>query len=299
MYGIDFDGIIKNLYEGVCIVDKNRKIVFWNTGAEEITGYKKDEVINSFCYKDILKQLDLNGKSLCDDGCPFQYSLDTGEISESDVFMHHKLGHRIPVTAKTMPLYDDNKNVIAAIKVFTDTRSRKDKFEENRKLKELLVVDTLTGIYNRRYLDFHLENIVKENKQFDVPFAILFFDIDQFKEVNDTYGHSVGDGVLKTIATTLKSNLRGDDVISRWGGEEFIAVVRIADEKSLKLLAEKLRLLCANSDYKHDSETSITATVSIGGTMYTKGETINEVIERADSYMYQAKQAGRNKIIIK
>lgn len=299
MYNMDFDSIIKNLYEGVYVVDSNRKIVFWNSGAEKITGYMSKEVVNAHCYNNILRHVDSNGNELCHNGCPLHHTLQTGEINENDVFLHHKLGHRVPVSVKTMPLYDNEGNIVASIEVFTDSRFKKDNFEENRKLKELLVVDPLTEIYNRRYLDFHLENVIRENDKFDVAFGVLFFDIDLFKNVNDTYGHIVGDGVLKTIAATIKSNLRGDDIVGRWGGEEFIAVVRRVDEKSLKILAEKLRLLCASSVYDHNSEISISVTVSIGGTVYTNGETMNELIERADNYMYQSKQTGRNKSTIK
>ena len=104
--------------------------------------------------------------------------------------------------------------------------------------------------------------------------AEAFFDIDFFKNVNDTYGHNVGDKVLKLIARTLKANIRIEDVIGRWGGEEFIAVIRAVDENELTYVAEKMRVLVEKSSVKISGK-DLSVTVSIGGTMYKKDETIN------------------------
>ena len=163
----------------------------------------------------------------------------------------------------------------------------------------MLTIDDLTGIANRRYLDFYLSNIRIENEEFDVPFGILFFDIDFFKKVNDTHGHIIGDEILKLVSKTVQASLRNDDKIGRWGGEEFIAVIKVDNNEELLRIAEKLKLLVSQSFYEMEDKSKLSVTVSIGGTLFEKGETIEELIARADANMYNSKDSGRNKVTIK
>ena len=297
MYNYDTNEFMSNLYEGVYIVDKNRKIVFWNSGSEQITGYSAKEVVNKFCYDNILKHVDKNGKRLCLEGCPLLDTLQTGKINENDVFLEHKFGYRIPVSVKTFPLYDDDQNIIASVEVFTDLRYKKDKYEENLHLKQVMQRDELTQVYNRRYLEFYLNQLLNEAKTFKQSFGILFIDIDHFKNVNDNYGHNVGDEVLKIISSTIQSNLRKQDLVGRWGGEEFIVVVKEGDINTLIEISERLRQLCKNSTYK-DGKNTINVTISIGGSLYKNGQTIKELIEHADQNMYHSKNTGRDKYTI-
>ncbi|MCF7924015.1 MAG: sensor domain-containing diguanylate cyclase [Candidatus Izimaplasma sp.] len=298
MYKYDSDEFMKNLYEGVYIVDKNRKIIFWNSGSESITGYKSSEVFNSHCYQNILKHVDKTGKKLCFEGCPLQNTIETGNINENDVFLEHKNGHRVPVAVKTFPLYDDDGKIVAAVEVFTDSRFKEIQYYENQRLKKIIQIDPLTTLFNRRYLEIQLKNIRVEANEFASTFGILFFDIDHFKNVNDQYGHNVGDGVLKVISKTLKTNLRPEDIVGRWGGEEFIAIVKTSDVSILEEVADRIRKLCENSSYKSKNKV-IQVTISVGGTLYKPKETIKSVISRADEAMYESKETGRNKVTIK
>ena len=299
MYDQKYLELLSYLYEGVYVVDKNRKIIFWNVGSEQITGYKSEEVINSHCYNNILRHVTEDGRELCFDGCPLHHTLATGELQEADVFLHHKEGHRIPVKVKSIPIYDDKENIVAAIEVFTDERYKMETYNENRKLKELLVTDPLTQISNRRYLDFHLESCKKEADEFETTFGLLFFDIDHFKNVNDTHGHDVGDEILKLTSRTISANIRGDDKVGRWGGEEFLAVIKMDHLGGLRKVANKLRLLVSESAHKQESGKELKVTVSIGGTLYNPGESLADLVKRADSYMYEAKDSGRNRVIVK
>jgi len=291
--------ILSHMYEGVYVVNKERKIVFWNKGSELITGYLEKEVVKSFCYNNILRHVSEDGTELCFDGCPLHDTLKTGKINEANVYLHHKDGHRIPVSVKSIPLYDGNQ-IVAAIEVFTElNKTHTETMAENRELKKLLITDTLTQIPNRRYLDFYLQNTLKEKEEFDLKFGILFFDIDHFKHVNDTYGHIIGDEILKMVTRTLSSNLRNDDKIGRWGGEEFIAVLQISKISSLEHIANKLRTLVSKSEFTTSENTNITVTVSVGGAIIEDGETIEQLIERADNNMYLSKTNGRNRVTVK
>jgi len=125
------------------------------------------------------------------------------------------------------------------------------------------------------------------------------FDIDHFKKVNDTYGHNVGDEILKLIAQTLKVNIRGEDKIGRWGGEEFIAILKVDNIFELEVIANKLCLLVANSFYTLDEKEKLSVTISIGGSMYKEGDDLNSLVSRADSNMYVSKELGRNRVTTK
>jgi two-component system cell cycle response regulator len=295
----NYQDLLSYLYEGVYVVDNNRKIIFWNTGSEQITGYNSEEVMNSMCYNNILRHVTEDGKELCFDGCPLHHTLETGEIQESDVYLHHKEGHRIPVRVKSIPVYDEKENIVAAIEVFTDERYKKETYSENRKLKEMLVTDPLTQISNRRYLDFHLSGAKNEALEFETTFGLLFFDIDNFKNVNDTYGHDIGDEILKLTARTISSNIRGEDKLGRWGGEEFLAVIKTDQIDGLTKIADKLRLLVSKSAYKLPTGKEIKVTISIGGTLFNEKDTIIDLVKRADLYIYESKQTGKNKVTVK
>jgi diguanylate cyclase (GGDEF)-like protein/PAS domain S-box-containing protein len=294
----DYPEVLSYLFEGVYVVDPNRKILFWNKGSETLTGYSKEEIIGKHCFNNILRHVNQDGIELCKNGCPLHKTLQTGQVLENDVYLHHKDGHRVPVTVKTLPLYDDDKNIVAAIEVFTDTRYKTDQYEENRKLNEMLTTDELTRVPNRRFLDFKASNLIQENENFETDFGLLFVDIDDFKIINDTYGHRVGDEVLKRVANTLKANVRANDIIGRWGGEEFIGLFKLHSVRELALIAEKLRILVGKSSYMTTNGDTIKVTVSIGGTMYHKQELKEDFIHRADTLMYASKRSGKNKVTI-
>lgn len=293
-----YETLIPHLYVGVYVVDRNRTIIYWNEGSERITGYKQEEVVNRHCFDNILQHVDYNGKQLCFGGCPLHHTIQTGEINESHVFLRHKEGYRIPVSVKAIPIYDKDNQITGAIEVFTDERFQREVFNENERLKNELMKDPLTEIANRRYFEFQLKHIYEEAIVFQKPFGLLMFDIDHFKSVNDTHGHQIGDEILKVVAKTLTSNIGEADVISRWGGEEFIGIIKANNLEELKEIAEKLRILVSKSTYKKSNEEILNVTISIGGTIFSQDDKIDDLIKRSDDYLYQSKKNGRNQSTI-
>jgi diguanylate cyclase (GGDEF)-like protein len=241
-----------------------------------------------------LQHIDQNGKQLCLGGCPLQKTLNDGLINEARVFLKHKEGYRIPVIVKTLPIYDNQKNIVAAIEVFTDERFQKQVYHENQELKDKLRIDPLTQIANRHFFDFQLSKKIEETKTFSNSFGILMIDIDHFKNVNDTYGHLVGDEVLKIVANSLASSIEKTDLVSRWGGEEFIMIVDVDNLNNLEKIAEKIRQIVMASSHQMVNGKTISVTISIGGTIIRKDDTMSTLITRADENMYFAKQHGRN-----
>jgi diguanylate cyclase (GGDEF)-like protein/PAS domain S-box-containing protein len=289
--------MLEYLYEGVYFVDNNRTITYWNKGAEKITGYLASEVVTRKCYENILNHKDENNNSLCHSGCPLYATIGDGNQREARVYLQHKKGHRVPVTVRTMPVYNDKNEITGAIEVFIDDKNEAKILSNLEQYRKEASEDILTGLSNRRYIRSILESKFIEFNEVNIPFGVAFIDIDHFKNVNDVYGHDIGDDVLKLVANTLESNLRRHDAVGRWGGEEFIAVFSDVDLEGLNIITEKLRFLVEASKLRlNDSELHVT--ISIGATISKPDDTVESIVKRADERMYQSKITGRNKTTI-
>jgi diguanylate cyclase (GGDEF)-like protein len=166
--------------------------------------------------------------------------------------------------------------------------------------KLLSLTDPLTKLYNRRFLEEYFDRQVAEANRRQKPFVVIFLDIDQFKLVNDTYGHETGDKVLATIARTIRKSLRQVDLMVRYGGEEFIIVLPDTDIEGGITVAEKIRQTTAATRIELETGETIFLTVSLGVTSYPPDSNLNveEIIQRADEAMYQAKLMGKNQVVV-
>lgn len=289
--------ILNNLYDGVYIVDKNRKIIYWNKAAEELTGYSHLDIIGSYCFDNILNHIDSHGTQLCRCSCPLVESIEDNKIKEANVFLHHKDGHRVPIFVKAFPYKDSEGVIIGAIEIFSENSERKQILEKIKNLNNLAMLDELTQIPNRRYIENTIKIKLNEYSLNRVSFGLIFIDIDNFKHINDNYGHDVGDIVLKAISKTFLNNLRGDDVIGRWGGDEFIAAFSRIDAKDLEKIAEKLKMLVENTILEIKNK-KLKVTISIGGTLVTPEDNLNTLIKKSDNLLYKSKKNGKNCISI-
>jgi diguanylate cyclase (GGDEF)-like protein len=174
----------------------------------------------------------------------------------------------------------------------------------NEMLKYIGLTDSLTGVYNRRYIDRRLlEEIARARRQL-YPISFMYIDIDHFKRVNDTVGHGGGDEVLREVAGRIKNELRTSDALARFGGEEFVVLLIDANLESAAFVAERIRASVAGTMIMLSPELQLSVTVSIGvaclevGTAEGEPEAIaRALIERADSLLYHAKEHGRNRVV--
>lgn len=299
---IDIAGLIpvlEHLYEGVYLLDTNKQITYWNKGAEKIAGYSNSEVVNKLHCGDIFKSIDEDGTNQCDEDCRLFQLLEHEPVIETrKVFLRHRDGHQIPVTVRAIAVRDNTGDLIGSIKLFHDFHSKEFLEKELREFRDLAMIDQLTGLKNRRYADTLLQAKLVELKNHELPFGILFIDIDHFKQVNDHYGHRTGDIVLQMVARTLINNTRPSDVIIRWGGEEIVVVlVGNLDTTKLKYVANKLRILVEQSNILNEGRT-LSVTVSIGATLARDEDDPNSLMIRADQLMYFSKNAGRNRVTV-
>jgi len=162
----------------------------------------------------------------------------------------------------------------------------------SRKLEEKTKTDPLTGAYNRTGIEDTLKKALLAWKQDQTSFALIMFDVDFFKRINDTRGHAIGDAVLKEISTIVSSHTRREDSFARWGGEEFILVCRNSSQAEAVDTAEKLRKIIAESRYAGDLKIS----ASFGVAVIRENDSIEALFSRADIALYQAKNSGRNQV---
>lgn len=172
--------------------------------------------------------------------------------------------------------------------------SLRENFNENL---EMVVADPLTGLGNRRYFDRSVEPLIDALESGAVtPFTIILFDIDHFKRVNDILGHDMGDHILKEVAARLVTNMRAIDIVSRYGGEEFMIAMPETTEADGYAAADRIRALIAGTPIFVDNE-ALTITMSAGVSQAQPGEPMRETQKRADTALYKAKHAGRNQVI--
>ncbi len=288
--------ILDAVSDGVYVTTREREIVFWSKGAECITGYSSDEVLNRHCYDNILVHTDMLGKNLCFDGCPLQKCIETGERQDvKEVFLKRKDGERIAVYVRTSVLQIGDEQY--GVEVFGELQSAAGSAlaDQLKQLSDVSIVDQLTGLYNRRYINTILEQQYGLFKRHFQRFGLVMIDIDKFRNINDTFGHLAGDEALKFVASVVRRTMRSMDFLARFGGDEFIIVCPLIELEGVEKLSQRIVELVHHSTLSSpNAEGSvIEVSVSVGGSMVDyKDKSADDVIKRADEALYRVKRDG-------
>lgn len=286
--------MLNDTIEGIYFVDRNYTVTYWNNSAENITGIRADEVIGRVSTESILHPVTIEGMALNGDRSTIRGAMLDGKMRENEVNIIHRDGHQIPVLLRTIPIKKYTR-IMGVLEVFVDFSNRQAILKQAKHYRELAYTDRLTRVPNRRYLDKFLKARHGEFVERGVPYGVMMLDIDHFKEFNDTYGHDLGDEVLKLVASSGEMMIRETDLFARFGGEEFIVVLVGTNSQNMMVVADAIRTVMQNTGIVHDGKT-LQVTVSIGVTMARKDDTIDAVIKRADQMMYESKQQGRNRV---
>jgi len=273
------------LFDAVVVTDTQGIITDWNTGSELLYGYSKEEAIgqpvsilhvpedSDHITSDVISAVENHGQW-------------TGEVR-----MLHKDGHIGWIESMCVPIFDDDKQMIGALGINRDITERR---EENERLNNLAHYDQLTEIPNRYLLFDRLSHLIEQSNRNETSFAILYIDLDNFKSINDSKGHTFGDLVLKEASLRLKQSIRNSDTVGRIGGDEFIVLLEeISGKDDISMLAEILvdklhEDLIINGEVCNMSG-------SIGIATYPEdGQTTDQLLTAADKAMYKAKNSGRN-----
>jgi len=194
----------------------------------------------------------------------------------------------------------DRNELLARVRTQIKRQRYQERLRDNYERSLVMALtDSLTGLYNRRYVTAHLGGMIERHKQTGKPLALLMFDIDFFKKVNDTFGHAAGDEVLIEMSRRVIDHVRSVDTVARLGGEEFVAVLPDTEEEVALVVAERLRYTMAAEMFEMKAAgTSETVTISIGVAMLQGDDSLDSLMNRADEALYAAKGAGRNLVVI-
>ena len=290
-----FKQVLDNLLDGVYFTDRDRRITYWNHAAENLTGYSAEAVIGTRCADNILVHVDDSGRQLCKEECPLSHTLADGCPHRGEIYLQHKSGHRVPVEVRVCPIRGGEGEVAGAVEIFNDNSRQRAVQERARELATLAFQDPTFQVANRRYLEQQLIQQFSQRSEFGTPFGIMLADLDELKNINDTYGHAAGDAVLVTVAKTLSGCLRASDVLGRWGGDEFMVILPGISKDILANTSERCRAMVARSIVPVEGA-EIQVTISVGAAMYAPGDSVDSLLKRADQHLYESKRLGRNRV---
>jgi diguanylate cyclase (GGDEF)-like protein/PAS domain S-box-containing protein len=288
--------LLDNVGDGLYFTDGERRISYWNKEAERITGYRSEEVLGRRCMDNLLMHVDSTGTLLCFEGCPLRETIADGQSRQVEVFLRHKRGHRVPVFVRASPIRDETGAIVGAVETFSDNSAKSRMEERVAELEKLALLDSLTGLANRRYVESQILARLEELRRNGWPFGLLFIDIDHFKQVNDRFGHEVGDQVLRMVGQTLDASSRYFDLAARWGGEEFLVLLGNTEKPLLPDIGERFRTLVERSSMTGSEPVRVT--ISVGGTVGHAEDTVETIVRRADQKLYEAKASGRNRVCV-
>lgn len=293
---ISYEALMDQLKDGVCVIDAQGKISFWNHGAERITGYTRAEALGQPYAGGPLQHCDKHGNAPGAENAPHQSVPDNGVTHEFELYLRCKDGSLAPVFTRVSAIANARGDGIGTLEVFSDNSTKVQALERIEELEEIALLCPLTGVGNRRYAEMALANALEEFRRYNWPFGLLFIDIDHFKRVNDDHGHGVGDQVLRMVAHALRDTLRSFDFVGRWGGEEFLVILPNITDDILLRVAERCRMGVEESRFQSGG-VGIQVTISAGACMALSGESAEELIKRADALLYRAKAVGRNRVV--
>ncbi len=285
-----FRSVLDSLPIGVYLVGRDRKIVFWNIGAEHITGYHRHEVVGHSSHESILAQCNEASCILCGVACPLTEVIHEGKPKDAQIFLRHKAGHRVPARLRITPIRDQHGSLVGAAQSFEEERETIELDLHQTNLAAHGCLDVLTGVPNHAFTQSHLRENLAFFEEHHLPFGVLRIAIEQLDQLQSTHGREAVGVMLHVIAQTMKHTLRPDGFLGRWGESEFLAIMTFCDGAALLRAAQNVAKManCSGIQWWDDL---LSATVSVGATMVQPGDTIESLLERSQT-PNQAKRAA-------
>jgi len=287
--------VFNQIQDGMIFVNKDRKIVFWNKAAEQMTGIESADAVGKPCAEDLQLFLDREGASLCKTKCPVELTLKDGAIRTLDGYLQHRDGFRTPIALRVIPVFKEDGQVMGAVETFTNTAAKVMIPLTVMELEKMALIDADTGIAGKQYLDQTLAVRLDEFQNYGLPFGVIYVDVDNFTKTLEKYGRFNGSKILRMVARTLHKNVRYFDIVGRWNTEEFLVILLNIDESRLDIVANKLRLLVGES-YITTETGMLSATVSMGASVVQRYDTVEALVKRTEQLMMHSKWLGKNKV---
>ncbi len=284
--------IVDETADAVVATDAQQRIVFVNRAAQKMFGYAPEAILGQPLTRLMPERYRAGHEALVSRYGDTDVSARYMGDRRDHIIGLNAAGEELTLGATITQFRIGPEKYYAAV-----VRDVSERLEMTRKLAELASTDSLTGCLNRRSFLEKLEEEYQRASRFQSVFSVLMFDIDHFKNVNDTYGHDVGDDVLRDFSKVAKESLRSIDRFARWGGEEFIALLPRTDIEGAYKTAERIRRRFAEHRLATPRGETVTATVSTGVAAFDQGgKDMMEIVKAADQALYAAKSNGRNQV---
>jgi len=292
-----FRTVLESLPIGVYMVDRDLKVIFWNRGAERISGYLAQDVIGRHCREKLLVGLDENGPASGGEASQLTDSLRDGQPKEADVFLRHRAGHRIPVRVCAVPLRNSQDKIVGAAEIFEENRFAAAGDRRTSEAETTGTVDPSTGLPDNETTALKLQQALVDLVESQVPFCVLCVQMDGLRTFQSSHGKEAVDAALRVVAHTLRNALRPSDVVGCWPEGQFLAIVKNCRKTALKIVGERLRKMVNFSGVEWWGD-ELSVTVSMGGDAAEHDDTSESLVARAQLALSRSLAAGGDRVMV-
>jgi PAS domain S-box-containing protein len=231
--------ILENLDDGVFLVDTQRKITYWNEGAERITGFLSQDVIGRKCDEGFLSHCGENGCANCEGGSPLGEAMNGGRPRRLDAFLRHKLGHRVPISLRAAPVVNSSDKIIGAVEIFHLNAQNFGLAQRFRGLETFGCLDPETGVANEKMTTLRLSHRLEDLRIFGIPLGVFLISLTGQKEIHNRYGQEAWLGLMRAAAQTMAQTLPPNGFVGRWDSARFLVLLGNCDPIMLQDIAAR------------------------------------------------------------
>ena len=292
-----YQTVLDSLQTGVYIVDRNRRIRFWNEGAEQITGYLRQDVVGRFLRDHLLTTGNETKDLDSDPDDPINLAFRDGKPSIMDVSILHKDGYRIPIVLRTLPIRNSRGAVIGASESFERNRSASEWTRRQSAYADFGCLDTLTGVAARSFMETQIRENLITFAEHHIPFGILLVQVDRLDEFRASRGPGVVPMILRITAQSMENCVRPTDLVGCWGENQFIAILLECKETEVSLVGERVRRMIARAEIEWWGD-KFTVTSPVGGAGCRRGDTVELLVPRAIASLQESIAKGGNCVTV-
>ncbi len=289
--------VLEILSTGVYLVDVDRKIAFWNDGAEKITGYLRQEVVGRVFRENLLAEHEAEQPIASEAVNALDLVLREGRSVIAEASLRHKAGHRIPVRLHAVPIRNSHGSIVGAAESFSATITATEGERRQQKLQDYGYIDEATGAASASYMESHLRESLLTFAELPIPFSILSLEVDSLDRLRSKYGANAITTLQRVVTDSLDNALRPTDFLGSWRGQQFLAILTDCSEKEIVAVANRMRRTVSDSKLKWWGD-DISVTASFGGTTARSGDTVETIVGRAERALSESVTAGGNRTTI-
>jgi diguanylate cyclase (GGDEF)-like protein len=290
--------VFNQLQDPIAVLDKKCRVHFWNRAMEKLTGHSSQSRDGSPCPGNILLQGETGGLIPCGGDCPVKKSLSDQNVRDLNAYLKHKDGYPLPVRMQVFPFPADKDGAPGALIAWHETSPRVIMPHKASDLMRMDLLDPLTQLGNRHYLEMHLISRLDEMKKYGLSLGVLLFATDDLTTMIEAYGSETGKKIKRVISLTLIRNVRFFEVTGRWDEDKFLMVLLNVDFNTLELIANKMRLLVEQASIMIQNR-YIHTSVSIGGTLARPSDTLDSLVKRVETNLALSQSKGKNHITLR